>query len=403
MSEILIAIDIGSSKVSVAIAVKDSHGCLEILGTGLSECSGVKKGAITDCDAVTNALQTAVLNAESTCGLKTESAFVTISSMQTSILCNTYTEVFDQPKQISHSHIKKLMNKCREVKISEDVQIIDVIPRKFILDEINIVKDPIGKEVNKIELDAEIICANKIFINNITRCFEKANIKINGIILESYALDQLATKFDIKDNIKVIIDVGGSITNVIVIENEELIFFGSVPVGGESITNDLSIGLKISKAEAEKLKRKFGQILSSLEKIEEDIEVTLLDGETIEKIKPEHIYNIIYARVQEIIMLSKKILDESEMIQDDDNIILFGAGISYIDSCADISRRIFNNRVTVPLYKGMDITKPEYGCVIGALEYILINVMFEKSKNKFKKIKNKEGFLKKMLKLLGVV
>ena len=152
---------------------------------------------------------------------------------------------------------KELINAVRDISIPDDRQIIDVIPRQYIIDGYDEIIDPVGMVGVKFEVDADIITGKITSVQNIVKSMERANLKVDGLVVEAFATREIVLTPEEKEMGVILIDVGGGITDISVFKSKKLIFYDSIPVGGDHITNDISMGLKIPYAEAEKIKRQY--------------------------------------------------------------------------------------------------------------------------------------------------
>ncbi|HPD01157.1 MAG TPA: cell division FtsA domain-containing protein, partial [Acetivibrio sp.] len=161
------------------------------------------------------------------------------------------------------------------------------------------------------------------------------------------------------------------VTNVSVFKNKSIVLYDSVPVGGDHITNDISIGLRISSGDADKLKREYGLALTSLISNDHEISVNELDGNTKKTIKVSQVVEIIEARIQEIFFLCKEKLEETGEFSDfSGEIVLAGGGISYMDGSVELAKEVFGLPARLVAYRPLGITNPEYLTSIAILRYV---------------------------------
>ncbi len=374
MGDIIVSIDIGTSKVCTVISKLDKDKNLTIIGKGIDFCSGVKKGVIVDIDSTATSIINSVQQAENAANVKIESAYVNIIGSQIDIINNRSITVFSKgSREITDKDIKEVFYKIHGIELPEDRQIIDIIPRQYIVDGCDEIIDPIGMVGSKLEFDADVIAGKITTVKNIIKSMEKVNLRVDGIIVEPLALSELILTNEEKNMGAVIIDVGGGTTNISVFEDSELIFCGTIPIGGDHITNDISLGLKIPLNEAEKLKREYEIALTSLIKNDQIITVSELNNEPKKKnIKISQITEIIEARITEILILAKNLLEKSGMLKDySAGISLTGCGIAYADGVKELIRRSFNNvPVKIVQTKGDGILPPDYSVAFGICKFM---------------------------------
>ena len=193
----------------------------------------------------------------------------------------------------------------------------------------------------KLEVESDVVVGKITTFNNIVKSLEKANIAIDGFIAEALALGETALTLEEKEMGAVLIDIGGGVTNVSVFKNKSIVLYDSIPVGGDHITNDISIGLRISTSDADKLKREYGLSLTSLISNDHETSVNELDGNSRKTIKVSQVIEIIEARIQEIFMLCKEKLEETSEFSDfSGEIVLAGGGISYMDGSIELAKEV---------------------------------------------------------------
>ncbi len=372
MGQIIVGIDIGTSKVSAVIGQIDKENQLEIFGFGMEQCSGVKKGVIVDIDSTSNSIRSAVKKAESMANMKVGSAYVNINGNQTTVIKQReFISISNENREITRKDVDKLLNSARSLDIPDDRQIIDIVPIQFIVDGYDEIHDPVGMIGSKLEVDADIIVGKITSVQNIVKSMERANLKVDGLIVDALATSRIALTQDEMEMGVVLIDIGGGITDISVFRNKNMIFNDSLLVGGDHITSDVSIGLKIPFSEAEKIKREYELALTSLIKNDQEVTVIDVDEKKRKTVRVSEVVEIIEARVQEIFSLSYDILSQSDLKGPlPAGIVLAGAGISYVDGSRQISNEVFDMNVRVASYKWDKASKAEYATASGIIKFV---------------------------------
>jgi cell division protein FtsA len=345
---------------------------VEVLGKGMVPCNGVKKGIIVDIESTSNSIRSSVELAESMANLKIGSAYINIIGMHVSVINRKDSlMISNDNREITKKDLDRLLYMVKDITIPEDREIIDIIPRQYIIDGYDEIIDPVGMVGVKLEVDADIVLGKITSVQNILKSIERANIKIDGLVVEAFATGEIVLSPDEKELGVILLDVGGGVTDVSVFQNKKLMYYNSIPVGGDHITNDIAIGLKISNAEAEKLKREYELALTSL--IKNDQEVTVFDINENKKknVKVSEIVEIIEARVFEIFSLCAGLL-EKEGINGNmgAGVVLAGGGISYVDGNRQLAAEVFGLPVRVTAYKVPGAPKPEMVAAEGIIKYV---------------------------------
>lgn len=373
MEDIIVGIDIGTTKVCTLIGKVNRTGQMEIYGKGCIPCDSVKKGVIIDIEAVSKAIRHSVEQAENSSGMRIGSAYVNIYGTHVSVLNHIDSiEVSSENRLITTNELDRLYNQIEHISIPEGSQIIDIIPRQYVIDGYDGIKDPLGMSGLNLEIDADIVVGKLTSVQNIIKSVEKAGLEVDGIIIESFATSELALTSEEKEMGVVLIDVGGGITDVSAFKNGKVLMYDSIPVGGDHITNDISIGLHISYSEAEKIKKQYELALTTLIKNDQEISVYDVNDEITRNIKVSQVIEIIEARVFEILSLSKSLICKYEDLGEfDSGIVLTGGGISYVNGNRQIAGEVFGLPVRVASYRNYaGISKPEFAAAAGIIKYV---------------------------------
>jgi cell division protein FtsA len=370
MGNIAVALDIGSSKVCVIIAELNKKQ-FNILGVGTTECKGVKKGIIVDIDTTVEAIKTAVKQAEQMSNKEVKSVFVNLAGGYTNIYKNKgVIAVSRDDKEIIPEDIKRVMQTARVVALPSDKEIIDVIPEQFIVDGIDGIKDPVGMVGVRLEVDANLIVANCTSVQNIIRSVQKAGFAIDGIILEPLGTASVVLNEDEKELGVALIDIGAETTDISVFKKGALVFTKLIPVGGNHITNDISIICKISSGDAEKIKKNNG--IASVDMIKNDDIIRIKDiaGKGEKEILLSEVTQIIDARLYEIFNLIRRELEDNKLMELlSAGIVFTGGGLFNIKGIQEVIQENFsvNVRFGYPNYIG--VASPIYSAAAGIAMY----------------------------------
>jgi cell division protein FtsA len=372
MKDIIVAIDVGTSKVGVIIGVVNKRNEVETLGKGFVKCHGIKKGIIADIEEVEEAIKSAISQAENKAKYKISSAYVSVAAMHVN---NKQLETFidlDDKQQVSSEHIEKLFEKARQIRLSNEDEIIDIIPQNFIVDDSKQVQDPRSMKTKKLGAKVNIVFAKRNVVKQIMQIFEKVNIHISGFIVDANAIASILLTENEKKQGVLVLDVGGNITNISVFKNMNLIYSNGITVGGEHIINDISIGLEIPQFEAERLKRELELGLDKLAASKESIQLTTdTKDKKIIDIKISEVVDIIQARLYEILSLSKNLIETTGMLEEcKSGIIVTGAGIANIIDSKKYVFEIFSIKAKEGIYKSIEKIKAEEGVAYGMIDYV---------------------------------
>ncbi|TYQ13141.1 UNVERIFIED_CONTAM: cell division protein FtsA [Acetivibrio alkalicellulosi] len=405
MERTICCVDIGTSKICAVVAKVNRSGDIEVLGKSMKPCDCVKKGVIVDIDEASSIIKSCISEIRAIKNVQINSAYVNIMGAHVSIISNrSSVDTSTSNHEISQEDIERVLSRVEDLEFPKDRQIIDVVPRQYILDGCDEIVDPLGMTGMKLEVEADIIAGKITSVQNIIKSMKKADMEVEGIIVESLAIGELALTPQEKDIGVVLIDIGGGITNISVFKNKKIVFFDSLPVGGDHISNDISIGLRIPFNEAEKLKREYELALTSLIKNDHEITVNDVNDNKKKDIKVSEVVEIIEARVHEIFSLCKNVLDKNQVLDSfNGNVVLAGGGISYVDGNMQLAYEVFELPARVAYHKIPGISKPEFLTCVGTVRYVASRLKLSKNESETEnKVSNKSrpkfAFLKKIYK-----
>jgi len=373
MGDLIVSVDIGTSKVCTLIGRVNKNSQLDIAGRGMSPCAGLKKGIIIDIESTASCVKSSIQEAESEADMKVGSAYVNIHGMHVSVINNkSWISISNGNREITQHDIDNVLHSVRDIDFPDDRQLIDVVPRQYIIDGYDEIIDPVGMVGTKLEVDADIVVGKITSVQNIVKSIERAGIQIDGIVAEAFATGEISLTQDERDMGVVLLDVGGGLTDISVYQGKRLVFYDSIPVGGDHITNDIAIGLHITNIEAEKIKRQFELALTSLIKNDQEISVLDINENKKKNVKVSEVVEIIEARVYEIFSLCRNQLEKAgSLISPDGGVVLTGAGISYVDGCKQLAQEVFEVPVRVVQATQLQgVVKPEFIASAGIIRYV---------------------------------
>lgn len=344
VGDIIVGVDLGTSKVSTVVGEVNNFNQIEVIATCESKCSGIKKTKIIDEAEISTAISKTIKEAEETANLKINSAYITIPGKYATIVQNSITkDVKDKYAGISTKDVSTAIVQVKDIEIPEDKILIDIVPDKFILENGNIVDDPVGNLSSSFTLQAQVILADKDYVRQVSGILKKAGIEIDGLVPVTLAERNLVLDTnELNDNI-ILLDVGAGNTDIGVFEGQTFIYTNTIPVGGDNITNDISLVLEISQEEAERLKQQYGLALKSFIDNDNPIMLNTYKGNSRNKsIKSSELIEIIEARVEEIFSLVNKDIMSQGIKSKVNNVILTGQGITNINK-SDVAGKIILN------------------------------------------------------------
>ncbi len=372
VGDIIVGIDIGTSKVSLIIGEVNNFNQVEILCSTNQACNGIKKGKIINEDEVIDAIIRVVEDAELDTNLKINSAYVTIHGKYVTIVQNSVIkEIKEKYAGITVKDVSSAIMQAKDIDVPEGMSIIDVVADKFVLEDGKAVSDPVGNFSSRFTLKAQVILADKEYIRQLVGIFKKAELEIDGLVPITLAERNLVLDtHELTDNV-MILDMGAGNTDIGVFEGSEFIYTNTIPLGGDNITNDIALVLNISHEEADKLKKQYGLALKSYIDNDNEILLTTCKEEQSNKmIKSSELIEIIEARIEEIFTLVNKDITMQGVKSRINNVILTGQGITNISKSDVAGKVVLNIPVKTSTGRGISTVRPGYRTVYALVRYI---------------------------------
>ncbi len=373
IGDIIVGLDIGVSKVSCVIGQVNKFSEIEVIGYGLSNNSGIKRGQILDYERVGQSIRDAVNSAEQISELSVNSAYVNIKGMNVRIEKVVMESEVERPNDgMTVNDIYNLYTKVQiSTRLERDEQIIDILPSAYVVNGRLYKEEPIGAFCKTFQMEVSVVIAKGEYIDGVQKALKNAGLKIDGLILETLATSNIILMPEEKQNGVLMLDVGGGHTDISFYKKDKLEFYTTLPVGGDHITNDIALTLNISTDEAEKLKRQYNLALVSMITNNHDVKLTTNVAGQNDLVKCSEIVAIIEARIKEIYQLIRRMLQEKGLITAINTVVLTGQGISNIVGVEDLARRALKiNQVRVCSPKLINVIKPQHTTVYGMVRYI---------------------------------
>jgi len=300
-NEIIVGLDIGTTKIAVLIGRRDSNGKIEILGRGKAESIGVMRGSVHNIEKTVESIKNAVSQAERESNVDIGEVYVGIAGQHIKSLQqrgNIMRNSIDD--EVSQADVDQLIENMHKLAMKPGEEIIDVIPQEFIIDNEPSIKQPIGISGNCLEANFHIITGQVMSIKNIYKSVRKANLEVKELMLEPLASAEAVLDEKEKEAGVALVDIGGGTTDIAIFQDGIIRHTAVIPLGGNIITEDVKEGCTIIKSQAEALKIKFGSALASENRDEEIVAIPGLRGRPPKEISLRNLSNIIQARMEEI-------------------------------------------------------------------------------------------------------
>ena len=372
MSDTVLAIDIGSTKICAIIA-EIEEGKVQIQGHGIAKSQGIKKGAITNIELASKAIKKAINDAKRIAGSNITSATVSISNAYAKSLNST--GVVNIPhKDISIKEINRVMQTALyNANVPNEYDVVHVLPYNFRVDDQDFIEDPFGMNASRMEVDVNIIMTQKSNLLNLKKAVRSAGVEIDGIVLSGYASAIATMDEDEKELGVAVIDLGGQTSNLVIHTGNSIRYNDFLGVGSNHITNDLSMALHTPLQIAENVKIRHGNLIETSNEV---IELPIIgDEENRNGVSLEIVHSVIFARVEEALMILAKSLEKSALKEQIGAGIILTGGMTKLKGMRELAQSIFP-AMPVRIGKPSDIDglfdelkDPAYSTVIGLLLY----------------------------------
>ncbi|HEV3158005.1 MAG TPA: cell division protein FtsA [Candidatus Baltobacteraceae bacterium] len=360
-------LDIGTTKTCAVVATVRGDG-VQIIGFGEAPSAGLRKGVVTNLDEAIRSIEIATERAERMAGVHISHVYVGITGEH--VQCTNHrgvTSVSGPDYEVLEDDVRRVVASSRSIDVGADRQIIHALPRQFSLDGQSGVIDPVGMSGSRLEVDTHIITGSSNFIANVLKCVHRAGLEPAGIVFEALASSASTLCREERRVGVVLLDIGGGTTDIVVYSGGGARFTSTVPIGGNMLSNDISLGLKTSFSEAERLKRTYGCTVGDAQ---EEIGLTLLDGRTAVRISSANLYAITLPRAMETLRMAREAVFDhipSDLVLAE--VVLTGGG-AHLRGLEMLASDVFGlpARIGIPEANGSvgeSVRRPEYATALG--------------------------------------
>jgi cell division protein FtsA len=404
---LIVGIDVGTTQVRVIVGEPRPDGTISVVGLGLSPSDGMKKGVIVDLEKTVDAIGTALDEAERMCGQNIDTAFVGLKGLNVELVNNRgVVAVSADDHEIREEDVERALQATRVMALPPDREIVDIIPREYIVDGYDGIRDPVGMLGVRLEVDAMIVTSPITSLRNLIRCINRAGINVNGMVLQALALSEVSLSADEKDLGVFQVDLGGGTTEISFFQQGKLRQLTTIPIGGEHITSDLALGLRTSNLAAENLKLEHGRALLTLADSEPKVEISSIGSREKRLISEKDICRYTEPRVQEIFQIAREEMLKMGWDQLPPAGVVLSGGVSAMPGILDVARLYFeSDTVRLAECEYIGIQNPIYTTAVGLLYYVYRHQprFFLQDREKQPHKKSKTGFWQKLKDWLGEI
>jgi cell division protein FtsA len=373
--DVIVGLDIGTTKVCAIIGRINEYNGIDIVGVGVSPSRGLRKGVVVNIESTVNSVATAIEKAELMAGMEVKSVFAGIAGGHIEgINSRGVVAVSSRSREITELEVERVIDAAKALALPMEREVIHVIPQEFVIDNQDGIKDPVGMNGVRLEAEVHIVTGAVASAQNIVKSVNRAGYAVNDIVLEPLASAMATLKDDEKELGVVLIDMGGGTTDVLVYLNGSIWHTGVLAMGGNHVTNDISIGLRTPVNAAEEIKRKWGIARSDLALPEEMIEVPNVGGRNPSRMPRQILAEIIQPRMEEIFFLVKQDLDKKDFKDLLAGGIVLTGGASMLEGSDKIAEEVFEMPVRIGTPSNIsglieEVSSPEFATGVGLVHY----------------------------------
>ena len=368
---LIVGLDIGTSKVVALVGEIGADGSIELLGLGSQPSRGLKKGVVVNIESTVQSIQRAVEEAELMAGCEIHSVFAGIAGSHVRSL-NSHGVVGVRDKEVSHGDVEHVIDAAKAVAIPADQKILHVLPQEFIVDGQEDVREPLGMSGVRLEVKVHIVTGAVSAVENITKCVRRCGLKVNDVMLQPLASALAVLNEDEKDLGVCVMDIGGGTTDLAVFTGGAIRHTAVIPIAGDQVTNDIAMTLRTPTKEAEELKLRHGCALRQLADPNDIIEVPGVGERGPRKLSRQTLAEVIEPRIEELYTLAQSELRRSGLEEMLSSGIVLTGGSALLQGMVELGEEVFHLpvRVGVPAYVGglADVIRsPRYATAVGLL------------------------------------
>jgi cell division protein FtsA len=381
--DIIVGLDIGTTKICAVVGER-SGNTINIIGTGTHPSVGLKKGVVIDIDSTVDSIKKAVEEAELMAGCEISNVYAGIAGGHI-MGFNSHGIIAIKGKEVTQHDVNRVIEAARAIAIPMDREVIHAIAQEFIVDDQHGIQNPVGMSGVRLESNIHIVTGAVASAHNIIKCANRAGLDVADVVLEPLASGEAVLTREEKELGTALIDIGGGTSDLAVFSNNHIRHTFVLAIGGHQLTNDLSVGLRATKTDAEMMKIKFGSCLSHGIPANETIEVPGMGGREPRKISRQILGEILEPRVEEIFTLLKREVFKIGLENSIPAGIVVTGGSSLLEGLTDVAESVFNIPARLGKPQGIGglvdvVNNPMYATGVGLVLFGANN----QSENKFR-------------------
>lgn len=373
--DFVVGLDIGTTKICAIVAENNEENLPKIIGVGVTPSYGLRKGIVVNLESTVDSIEKAIGQAEEMAHIEIHSVFAGIAGGHIKSFNSRGTvPITHKDNEITNDDVNRVISMAKAVSIPIDREVIHTIPQEFIVDGQGGIKDPRGMSGVRLEAEVHIVTGAITSAQNIVKCINRAGFEVEDIVLQPLA-SSIATLIEEEKNSGVIlVDIGGGTTDVVLYLDGSVRHTYVLPLGGDHITNDVAIGLKIPLSKAEEIKKKFGCARVNMVDVNEEFMLPGVIGRAASRMNRRALVEIIELRMEEILDLVKQDVEKTSYAELISSGIVLTGGTSLLKGAVNMTQDVFDVPVRMGTPRGVAglvevLDSPIYSTGVGLAQY----------------------------------
>jgi cell division protein FtsA len=371
--DLMVGIDIGTSKVVAIVGEITNEGKINIVGLGSHPSQGLKRGVVVNIESAVASIQKAVEEAELMAGCQIYSAYTGIAGSHIRSI-NSHGIVAIRDREVTQMDVERVIDAAKAVAIPADQKILHILPQEFIIDNQDAIREPIGMSGVRLEAKVHIVTGAVSAAQNIVKCLKRCGLMASDIVLEQFASSQSILTEDEKELGVCMIDIGGGTTDIAIFTDGAIRYTAVIPIAGDQVTNDIAIALRTPSRNAEEIKLRHACALQDLADANQMIDIPTVGDRPGRHLSSRALAEVVEARYEELFTLVAAEIRRSGL---DDMLsagIVLTGGASKVEGAVELAERVFKKsvRLGAPQFvTGLPevLNNPVYATGVGLLIY----------------------------------
>jgi len=371
----LVGLDVGTSKVTAIVGEVTDAGGLDIIGLGLADARGIRRGVVVNLEAAAESIKKAIEEAELTAGIEIDSVYLALSGAHVKAFNSRgVVAVAGKNREITREDVRRAIDAAKAVSLPSGREILHVLPQDFVVDEQDGIGAPVGMTGSRLEVNVHVVTGSVSSTQNIVACVNRARVEVTETILEQLAAAEAVLSQDERDLGVALVDIGGGTADFAIFERGSIWHTGVITIGGDHFTNDIAVGLRTPIPDAEKIKRRCGCALSSMVGEDETIEVASVGGRQPRLMSRRILSEILQPRAEETFHLLWDEIGRAGYEKSLNSGIVLTGGGALLEGMAEIAEQIFD----LPIRRGYPtgvggladhVNNPAFATAVGLVMY----------------------------------